>query len=284
MVLKDVHDSLDEIPEQYRELYTEKNGKYECTGITGFRTSADFQRISGALEQEKDAHKQTKTQLGEKLRGYEALGEFDDVRQKLERFPELEAAAGNKLDEAKIEEIVQRRVDGTLKSKTSPLEHKIATLTRERDEFKERDAQWSEKDRRRRIRGSIRKAALAAKLRPEAIEDAEEIGERLMQVGEDGSITTKDQVGVTPGIDPAQWLGEVQEKRPHWWPDSEGGGARGGKARGTFMGGKNPWSREHWSKTEQGNVLREHGREKAEQMAKAAGSELLAGRPPEPRK
>ena len=41
MPLKVIHDTLEDIPEAYRELYSEKNGKWELTGIVGLVTQAD---------------------------------------------------------------------------------------------------------------------------------------------------------------------------------------------------------------------------------------------------
>lgn len=284
MVLKDVHDTLEEIPEQYRDLYTEKNGKFECTGITGLRTSGDFTRISKALEDEKALHKATKADLSGKLQEWETLGSIDDTRKKVERFPELEAAAGNKLDEAKIEEIVQRRVDGTIKSRTAPLEHQVATLKRERDELKVSNEQWVGKDRSRTIREHLRKAAIEKKVRPEAMDDVLDLGERVHELTDDGRVVTRDGVGITPGLEPVGWLDEVSEKRSYWWPDSQGGGAGGSGRGGSAGGGKNPWSRDHWNVTEQARVFKQHGRERAEALAKAAGSSIGATQPPPAKK
>ena len=55
---------------------------------------------------------------------------------------------------------------------------------------------------------------------------------------------TRDNVGVTPGIDPAVWLSEIQAKRPHWWGEMVGTGAEQmAKSAGTFIGGGKPLAR-----------------------------------------
>lgn len=277
MALKDVHETLEEIPEQYRELYTEKNGQWECTGIEGLKTSADFARLNSAHDLEKKQHKATKEKLAPWL---ELDLDVTKVQENLHRLPELEAAAKDKLDDAKIEEIVQRRVDGTIKSRTAPLEAQLKSVTRERDEFKTENEGWVGKDRRRTVRSEIRKAATAAKVRPEAIEDILLIGENIHELTDDGKIITKENVGVTPGLDPAGWLTDVQDAKSYWWPESAGGGARGGKGGRGLAGGKNPWSAENWNVTEQGKIIQQHGEEKAGQLARAAGSDLNAIRPP----
>ena len=93
MALKDIHDTLEEIPEVYRELYTQKGERFECTGISGMKTSADVARVQAAHNHEKDNHRETKAKL-------EVWGELvhGDVVKSLDRIEELEAAAGGKLD------------------------------------------------------------------------------------------------------------------------------------------------------------------------------------------
>lgn len=102
------------------------------------------------------------------------------------------------------------------------------------------------------------------------------LAERVFEVDDEGNVTTKDGVGVTPGIAADVWLTEMQDKRPHWWPQSQGGGAGGSGGGGA--GGKNPFSAEGWNLTEQGRLVRENP-EKADQMAKAAGTTVGGGRP-----
>ena len=60
------------------------------------------------------------------------------------------------------------------------------------------------------------------------LEDVEVFGERLFEVDDSGRVVAKDGVGITPGIDPAMWLGDQREKRPHWFPGNVGGGSGGG--------------------------------------------------------
>jgi hypothetical protein len=52
----------------------------------------------------------------------------------------------------------------------------------------------------------------------------------LFTVDEKGNVRTKtDAPNTIPNADPGAWiLTELRVKRPHWWPTSVGGGARGG--------------------------------------------------------
>jgi hypothetical protein len=82
-----------------------------------------------------------------------------------------------------------------------------------------------------------------------------------------------------PGLDAKLWLQDMQQKKAHWWPPSQGGGAGGsGGGGGNFP--NNPWSKQHWNLTKQGEAVRTLGEEKAKQMASAVGSHIGAIAPP----
>jgi hypothetical protein len=61
------------------------------------------------------------------------------------------------------------------------------------------------------------------------------------------------------------------------------GGGSGGSQNNFGTGGTNPWSLDGWNMTKQGQYVRENGVEKAEQMAKSAGT-TLGGPKPMPKK
>lgn len=270
MALKAIEETLEHVPEQFHELYTERNGKFEFTGVEGVKTQADIDRIQAGLTKERTDHKKTKEKFAPL-----ADRDINEVISALDRIPELEAAAEGKLDDTKIEAIVERRI----KSKVAPIE-------RERDLLKGQLAEkdtvitgFISKERNRAIKDTVREAAAKAKMLPEAQEDAFLLAERVFEVDEDGAVLTKDGVGCTPGIDPVTWLTEMQSKRPHWWGESVGGGGRGN--RGRVAAGDNPFTAEGWNMTAQGKLVQED-RAKAEAMAKSAGT-TIGGRKPEPR-
>lgn len=277
MALKDVHEKIDEIPEQYRELYTEKGGKYELTGIAGVKTSADVDRLRGSLEKERNDHKETKARLA-------VWGELnhDEIVAKLDKLPELEAAAKGKLDEEQIENLVSRRVDGTLKSRLAPIERENRKLKDTNDELMKKLGALEGERKQSKVHDAVRKALTAAKVVPEAQEDALLLADRLFDIDADGRVVTRDQVGVAPGLDPSGWLTEVREKKPHWWPASNGSGAPGSLPTGGGFG-TNPWSAKDWNATQQGQYVKTHGMEKAERLAAAAGTKV-GGLRPKPQK
>lgn len=269
MALKTSYEKQDDIPEQYRDLYSERGGKYELTGIEGIKTQADVDRLNEALRKERNDHKSTK----DKLTTYGDM-DADKVREQLAEIEELRIRAekGSVSDE-KLEELVQARLKRT-----------IAPIERERDQLKsaleKSNGRVTELDgqiRKGTIERALREAAVSAKAVPEAIEDMVLLGERVFEVTDDGQVLVRDQVGFTPGLKPQEWLSEMQAKRPHWWPANQGGGANG--AGGGAGGGANPWAADQWNLTAQGRYVAEHGMAKAEQMARSAGSKIGAVEP-----
>jgi len=216
-------------------------------------------RLESTLKKVRDEEKAARDRLS-------VWGDMDhaEVMSKLERIEELEAAANGKLDDDKIEEIAGKR----LKAKLAPVERELAKAKKEREEYAAMIEDYRGKETRRMIHDGTRKALTTAKVLPEAFEDALILAERVFEIGEDGQPVTKDGVGVTPGLDPAGWIAEIQERRPHWWPANQGSGSRGSGGGGSF--GKNPFSTDHWNLQEQGRILREKGKDYAERMAAAA--------------
>ena len=293
-VPKAIYDSLEDIPEtiNFRELFTQKGDKFELTGIPGLKTEADVSRLTKSLSDERkvtDSYKEKLKLFGD---GGEVgvdsdmdawRGRRDQIFSDLDRIPALEAAGKDKLDNAKIEELVEKRLQGVLASRVNPLEREIRDLTTERDELRTSNETWMQKETSRLIREDLRAAATHKDVgvRPEAIADVLDIGERLFERTEDGKTVTRDGVGVPPGIDARTWLLDGKDTRPHWWPPSVGGGAGGSGGRGGGMGNGNPFSHENWDMREQQRILAENP-DRAEQLAKMAGTTI--GRRPAPKK
>ena len=274
MALKAILDSIDDLPDPLKSEYVEKNGKYELQ-VEGMKTEADLARVQTALTKERADHKVVREQL---TSFKTVLGDrkVEDVLTQLDRIPELEAAAAGKLDDEKINQIVETRI----KTKLAPVERELnqyKTQVAEKDKVIEG---YTVAERTRKIHDAVRKAATAAKVLPEAIEDALNLADRVFELDESGKVITKEGVGVTQGIEPSVWFIDLQKTRAHWWGQSSGGGAGGN--RGGDFGGKNPFSAEHWNMTEQGKLV-VSDRAKAEQLAKAAGT-TIGGKKPAPKK
>lgn len=256
------------IPSAVKHLYREKDGVYVLIQSGELKTVEDTNRLQESLRKERNDHKETKKKF-ELLEGLDP----DEVMEKLDRYEELEAAAGGKMDDDKIEEIVEKRI----KSKIAPVERELNKVKTEKQQLEETVQQYSQKEKTRLIHDHVRKAAKAENMRDTAIEDALIMGERVFEVDENNNVVTKDGVGVTPGVEPTVWLSEIKNARPHWWPESQGAGAKGGSSN-TAGFASNPFSADSWNLTAQGQMLRENP-DRAKQMAAAAGTTIGGARP-----
>lgn len=257
--------SEDEIPDiPVRELFEKRGDEYLLVGLEGVKTEADVARVQRALSQEREARRKSQEVLDDLLSGRKP----EEVKADLDRIPELEAAGSKGTpDEEKIHQLVEARI----KTRLTPLEREKETLRQKTAELEQKIGSYEHAEKMRGIREELTIVARKAKVAETAIEDVVAIGERLFDRGEDGRVVT--QEGVTADV----WLTDMAPRKPHWWGPSVGGGARPGSGEGIP---NNPWTKEHWNTTRQGQLYRELGKEKAERLARAAGSAVGATRPP----
>lgn len=284
-MLKTVYATVEEIPAGYEALYTERNGQWELTGVQGVKTQADIDRIQSALVKERSDHKATKALLVP----FEGLDpetvhatatELEEVKAQLDAIK-----ADGTIDEAKLEPIIAARVA----QRVAPVEREKVSLTRQLDAAKQTIAAANGEVTNLKstittgnVERAIRDAAVEAKVQSPAVVDAVMHGSRVFEVTEDGRIITKDNAGVTPGLSPKEWLNDMKEKAPHWWPQSVGGGSQGsGKnaPAGGYAGVNNPWSKQGWNITKQGALVKQLGETKAGEIAALAGSHVGATKP-----
>ena len=279
MPLKAIHDSIDEIPEQYRDLYTEKNGKWELTGIQGVKTQADVDRLQTSLTKERDEHKATK----DKLAVWDGMDHAETVAN-LDRIPALEAASSGKMDDAAIEAEVSRRVEGTIKSQIAPLERQIGTLTKDNEALTASNTELTTSINNGKIDNVVRAAMAKSNAHGTAVDDALMLAKSgVFSIAEDGAIlTAENNMGIPSGLDPDAFVGHMQGVRRHWWPESSGSGAPGSGGSGGPTG-DNPFSHANWNMTKQGALVRSD-RAMAERLAKQAGTTIGGQRPSAPAK
>lgn len=281
MAIELQYDSVDALPEAFRneavfnELFTKTaDGKIVLSGVNGMKTQKDVDAVKEALRKEREDHGKTKDAL-------KPWGDLnaEEVLAQLDRIKELEAAAGGKLDEAKLNELVE----GRLSQKTGPLQRQIDALTKDKEALAQENAALKSQIEARDRNDAVRAIATETKVLATAIPDMEMAASVMLEKDADGNLITKSGIaGLTPGLSIKEWAKEMQKLRPHWWPESEGGGARGGGGGGGFAG-NNPFTHEHWSLTEQGKILQSQGREVADRLAKAAGT-TVGGPRPQPKK
>lgn len=267
-MFEEEYDSLETVPDAVKHLFVMSGDKAVLLSSSQLRTEDDIERVQEGLRKERQDHKGTKVKLSA-FKGLDAT----DIHDKLDRFDELEIASKGKLDDNQINDMVESRI----KSRVAPLERQINQLTDQKGELEGEIVTYKGKDKKRAIHDHIRTASVKAKVRDTALEDVLIIGERIFEVEEGtGRVVTKDNVGITPGIDATVWLSEVKENRPHWWPESKGAGLKGGPGGRTMA--NNPFSKEHWNMTEQGKLVKED-RARADQFAKSAGTTVGGPKP-----
>lgn len=261
------YDKKDDIPAGYEGLYTEQNGKWVLTEINGIAPRSDVTRLQGALTKERNDHRQAR----EKLALYTQLG--DDplaIRETLDRVPELEAAAAGG-DDSKIEAIVQNR----LKAATTPFQRQIEALTNEKNTLTQEVQQFRVTEQQRSVQQAVRAAALPTKIRDTALADLDLVARDTFELV-DGEVRVKAGHELE-GMAPADWVREQMQKRPHWWPESQGGGGGGGRGNALAgLTGPNPWTLAGWNMTEQSRLVKAN-RALAERCAKAAGVPMFGG-------
>lgn len=269
MGLKIKIDTLDEVEDGFHSLYTEQtDGTFLLTGVDGMKTQEDVDRISAALTKERTNHRTLRNEVAPLL----AHGSVEEVVGFLDRREELEAAATGGGDRTKIDAIVE----GRIKSRLAPLERERDGLKSKLTEAEGALGEYKTRENERVIGDAIRGATGKTKgFNPAAMEDALLLGSRALSLDEDGRVVTKD------GLDAETWLSDIQQKKPHWWLGSVGGGASGGNGGNAEP---NPYTHDGWNLTQQG-VLMKADPAKADRMARAAGHKQAAGaRRPEPKK
>lgn len=273
MALKAIIAKLDEVDEKYRDLYVEKDGKFELQ-VEGMKTQADIDRQLAANTKERTAHDETKKKLKAAETKIADFGDLDpdDVTSKLEKLQQLEAAGTNP-DASKIQGLVDAAVQERIKRETQKLtrslettSEQVRTLTAERDGLTTRITQ-------REMDDHIRASALEAKVIDAAVPDL-----LILSRGEftfvDGKPQTSD--GRTPG----QWLEDRKKVSPYYWPQAKGAGAQGGNGEGG--GGPNPFTHDGWNQTAQSQAYKANPA-KAIEMAKSVGAYVEGSSPSAPR-
>jgi hypothetical protein len=100
----------------------------------------------------------------------------------------------------------------------------------------------------RTISEEIRQACRDSHIKPEAVNDVLTIGQGELQLV-DGKVQTSE------GISLSDWVEQRKASSPYWWPVSRGAGSRGNDAM-PGAGAANPWSKETWNLTAQGNLIK----------------------------
>jgi hypothetical protein len=101
---------------------------------------------------------------------------------------------------------------------------------------------------------------------------AESVTEDLLMYGSNFEVRADGRtVAHKDGSSPKDWLKTVRPTRPHWFSGAA-------ESQGATTLTNNPWTTEHWNKTNQGRIYAEDPKA-AEKMAAAAGVNVFAAHP-----
>jgi DNA-binding transcriptional MerR regulator len=238
-MLKFLIDSLDGVDDSLHGFYTPTDdGKFQLQLDGGPQDlSGDVQRLKGALEKERDAHKQTKS----KYAGLDGvtLEEIQELRDKAEDLEYQLEKAGKPNDEA-----IEERAEKLAARQTRKLEEQIAALQGEKDSYLNAIALHEAAANQRKIKDAVEAALTgddALSIVDSAREDIIPFAERIMTINDDGEVVSKDGVGFEPGLSFSEVLGDIQasNRRGHWFKQNKSAGANGGD--GNQAGGPNPF-------------------------------------------
>lgn len=280
MTLKAVIEKEDDIPENFRGEYIEKDGKWHLDVDDTFRSHPSVTALSGALE----AHKRQKTELQTKLNELKAKADradslpddFDlDEYKRLHEEEERRKKDPNYKPDS--QEALSRMKD-QYESRIRALETKYTTDISAKDQvIAANDAAL-----RRRVGGEeLGRSLVAAGVSKEYLEATQALLGRMVKVidSDDGGEELQAIVTTDLGDIPVAQFVENWAKSDAGKPFVKapvGGGASGSTSRSTDP---NPFSDAHWNVTEQGRVIKEKGQDVANRMAKAAGTTVGGPRP-----
>lgn len=166
--------------------------------------------------------------------------------------------------DGKIDELVSKRLSREQATWQSQLEQKDTETQQLRQQVEALQGAT--------INSGIASAGAKVGLAPTAIEDAQLIARHSGWVLEEGVPVLRKGEEVVRGkngpITFEEWLESQRETRPHWFPTPKGSGSTGNRGGGQHA--NNPWKKDSFNLTRQGQLMRENP-ELAERLMAEAG-------------
>ncbi len=172
--------------------------------------------------------------LDEKKKIADRLKEFADIedpelaREALKFIKENEDA--QLIKDGKIEEVLEKRTS-QLRSDHDAI---VSDLQKELQDSNLVGHNYKQMFENKTVDDSLRDAAMAAGVLPEAIESVLLHGRSVFSVGKDGTVESRDPEGTLRKTDkdmivnPKNWVEGLKKSDPYFWPGSVGSGASSG--------------------------------------------------------
>jgi hypothetical protein len=276
-----VVETLDGVPESFHPWYVEvDDGKAHRLLVDGVAPKEKFDEFRN---NNTDLNKRI-AETERQMTVYKTINEDPEkLRQDYERLLKLEQRFKNKelIESEGFEKAVEQRTS-EMKSATEAQMRALAESLNKT--IAERDTAILENERII-IHRAITDAVLAAGAVPAAIPDI------LDRAARDGWVLNDKKQPIMMrngapvfgenGVDtltPKEWANRgLRDTAPWFFNKSDGTGASGSNMP---VGTVNPWTRDNWNLTKQGEYIQKEGMAKAETMARAAGSTVHAIHPP----
>jgi len=224
------YNTLDEVPEAFREEAKEDDGKFKVNLVLNSKLT-EFRDNNTTLSQDRDDLRSKLASFqkvfGEDSSVDDAVKEIETLRGTAQRVEDGELVENQGLDKA-----VQER---TTKMKET-YENQLADARRELNAHKERTSAAEAKYQRSVIDRAITDAAMRedSAVNPSALpdllrraHDIYTVGEGEKLVAKQGDVTLYGEDGTTP-LQPGEWLQTLRESNSHLFKQSAGGGSGGG--------------------------------------------------------
>lgn len=258
MPLKYRFASKAEIPSEHAALYVEREGAFvlDCDGVVE----------KGRLDEFRNNNVTLQKKLDDLTKRYEGI-DPDEVRKLNDEKRKAEEALA--LKNGEIEKVVTARLNAA----TAELTKRLDALATERESLSGRLTELQITDR-------VIAAATKLGLRPTAHADVKlrartalklENGEPRV-LGDDGRTVRPGRDGVTP-MTLDEWVSDLASNAPHLFEANAGGGAAGNGSGGAGGNGENPFKKESWNLTKQGELVRKDPT-RAKALAASAGMNL----------
>lgn len=251
MKLELSYGSMSAVPDEFKDAFTEQDGKAVLSKSIEVKTEADVKAVL-------DAKEHVKTELAD---AKEKLKAFDNVDPA--KFKEYE----NELDilRAKVKEggTDEETINAIVQAK---LERATEQMTAENSELK---AKLEEEQgfRFNTERKELLSNALKDKVDPAFVGDVLDLLSGKIERGANGEWMTTESSGYDKGLGVDDLVTKFVSEKTHFAPRNSGGNAVGGARQSTS---NNPFSKEGWNVTEQHNLYN-NDPAKAQQLKESAG-------------
>jgi hypothetical protein len=169
-----------------------------------------------------------KKQLQKSVKQYEDF-DFDAAKEAMEFLENNKDA--QLIKDGKTEELLEKKTSQL----RSDHEAELSEINSVLKEEKSRADKYESLFKTKMVEDSLREAAIAAKVRPEAITDILLHGRTIFSLADDDSVEARDKDGKLRKTEddkvltPSNWIESLKKVSPHYWPESVGAGAQGGR-------------------------------------------------------